>query len=428
MSEETVKAGAAGAAGTIPGSAAVSASPLPAEPAPPAPDTDFFELLEKAPAAIREYLLSPSTDARFEKVATDFQLASDEIFAMVSVINAIFFRTRPFKEFHGLLAERLKWSDRERLDKLAVEIAGQLFLPASGYIGDVDGFIRDLKVDPAVFPQEKLALQLMSYDAGARQISAEAAKFLPPQFDSVRLQHLIETRLRAVRTDTQIKEQLMKPVKTGGLDLASEDAERILDAIHDELNATVFIEDIVPPVSAAAAAEPRFTPKMIRDIYAGAPEEQADLARHIQNIFDTAGRKPEDLAGWLFIQLFPEEGKAVDRLEVVSAIMALAQTGTLWDVLAKDKRLRNLVADRLAAGNADGAAMLEIDPYQTRFFNFFMQMLLRGFAGLTENDSARFGLRAYNLLKKNNLLTADAELAAFDADEGIFKWLEPVEV
>lgn len=148
--------------------------------------------------------------------------------------------------------------DEQAARGATIEFVAARVLPIAGPLGiDAVGFLRSLGAEPAVYQNvesikaEPVASQTVS--VGGIRTRGDMAAALSgnsiPKFSDPVLQHrleLIEASYRdGVRTREQAVKVLMRPIKTGGLEMSEEEAGQVLD--------------LVPPKSAKTepvAAEP----------------------------------------------------------------------------------------------------------------------------------------------------------------------------
>lgn len=405
---------------------------------------DFFTMLGTVPAVIRNYLVSPIIAERREAVAGQFKLNDAEKNIVLYTELETFFRDCPLDEFPDRLFTRLPWeeSDEERARQLAIEVLGRIMLPAQAYLGDVPGLIDELGGDLKSFPQDLLELRTTTYREGAAEIAEASAPEDASADMRKRLAHIVESRLRQVRDDMDTLEMLTKSKKTGGMELNEGQAKDVLDTIASKTRMTKYVEAIeeekpVAPSSATpsvAPAEParEYTAVEIKKLYSGTQQEQEGIAKRVKRFREVTESDSVKMRDAYYQVIYPPDLRPTDPAYVVAGLIAFAEDREVADLLADDDRYKDIIrkyyTETAKGGDAAGElARFESDSKDPVFVNLFLQLLLRGFAGYEDAESARFGLRIINTLKKVGD-TQYAGLVVFDMERGAFKWMTPIEL
>ncbi|HTK04010.1 MAG TPA: hypothetical protein VL500_00330 [Candidatus Eisenbacteria bacterium] len=425
--------------------AAVMAAPMAG--APPADETadepkadfTFFELLATVPAVIRNYLVSKDITKKREEIYAKFGLNEEErTLALYSELE-VFFGDCPLDDLPDRLFARMPWpdEDEEKVRKLSLEIYGRILLPAQAFLGDVVGAIKKFGGDANAYPQDMLELRIVPYKAGAEEIVNDAA---PAELDADmrrRLEHIVESRLRNVRDDGDTKEMLMKAKKTGGMELQETTAIEIIDAIRLKTRMTKYVEALEEKEEgngeqgqSAAAPARLLTAAEIKKIYGGNPEEQQAIMKRVKRFRDVTKNDTAAMRDAYYQVLYPPDERPTDPLYVIAGLLAFAEDGELEMLLTEDARYREIVSKYYTETESGKARAEDFNRFQNDFkdpaaMNLFLQMLLRGFAGLDEAESARFGLRLANTLKRAGQ-PEYAGLTVFDMEKGAFRWVKPV--
>lgn len=401
----------------------------------------FFTMLGTLPQVVRTYLVSKDITAKREAAYAQAGLGESERNLALYAELEVFFGDCPLEEFPDRLFGYMPWddADEERARKLAIEILGRVMLPAQAYLGDVPGVIRSIGGDVKAFPEDLLELRVVTFKQGAEEIADAAAPAGLNEDLLKRLTHIIESRLRQVRDDQDVEEMLTKSKKTGGMELAESQAKEILDVIQTRSRMTKYVEAVeeerpaeaAAPAAEAAAPAKQVTAAEIKKIYSGPPEEQEAIAKRLKRFRDVTGSDTAKMRDAYYQVLYPPDLRPTDPMYVVAGLLAFAEDGELSDLLVEDERFKEVVRSYYTsteAGKARAAegAGFDANPADPVFVNLFLQLLLRGFAGFDENESARLGLRVTNLLKKSGQTEYDG-LAVFDLERGAFKWVNPSE-
>ena len=417
---------------------------------------DHFNSL---PEPIRRHLNSNRLAQDIQRIFQSADLTPDERDEVYSIVLKVFFNMVKVEDFPDELWTELAWpaSEEDRCRQLAVDLLGYVMLPAQAFLGDVVRLIADFSVNPNDYPQEQVEARVMTFDEGAKAITAAVDLRLDDE-QRRRLHYIIESRLRDVRDDLETKEMLSRSQKVGGLELDESATEHVMEVLKAEVRMTRFVESAgetpapaAPAPAMPAATAPVETPALeamaaptaapapaaevkeydaaaIKAIYNGTAEERAEIGKRIAKFREVTGDTPTKERDALYEILYPPDLGPIEPLFVVAATLAMAEDGSLVSVLAEDLRFRDLINKYFVDKHLSGEAFRFAEtPTGREFMNVLLQILLRGFAGLPAGDAARFGLKAANSLKKAGF--ADyANLQAFDADEGVFRWSELIEL
>lgn len=402
------------------------------------PRPSVLERLQGVPTTIRTYILSDDLSALHAKIFADHGISKDDQDLVYYTELQTFFGEIPLAEFPDRLWIRLDWSDDQEDKAVALvrDILGYIFLPAQAHLGDVAGLLNELDGDIKKYPEKQLELRRVTFVEGAREISeATGIEGLGSDMRK-RLAHIIESRLRSVRDDGDTKEMLMKAKKTGGMELSEADAERVMAMLASKVRMTAFVEAIDESEPAGTAAEEEkpaeaavkeYSPIQIKNLYSGTAEEQEAIKKRNARFRQVTEGDPAKMRDAFYQILFPPDLRPTDPMYVVAGLLGMTEDDRLSDAIENDDRYRNIVREFLKSkGKEEDLAAYEEDPLSPRFMGTFLQLLLRGIAGFDETESARFGLRVANALKKQGF-DRYGDLAAFDTDKGEFTWKEKIE-
>lgn len=454
--------------------AAGSPAPTVAVVAPPAPVVDpdlepdlepddvgqlYFDFIvdhfNALPEPIRRHLNSNRVAQDIQRIFQAANLTPDERDEVYAIVLKVFFNLVKVEDFPDELWTELAWpaSEEDRCRQLAVDLLGYVMLPAQAFLGDVVRLIADFSVNPNDYPQGQVEARVMAFDEGAKAIAA--AVDLPLDDEQRRRLHfIVESRLRDVRDDMETREMLARSQKVGGLELDEAAIEHVMEVLKAEMRMTRFVESVgempapvvpvtptaaapaetpVPEAPSAQAAAPTAEAKeydaaAIKAIYNGSVEERSEIGRRIAKFREVTGDAPAKERDALYEILYPPDLGPIEPLFVVAAALAMAEDGSLVSALGEDTRFRDLINKYFVDKHLPGEAFRFAEtPTGREFMNVFLQILLRGFAGLPAGDAARFGLKVVNSLKKAGF--ADySNLQAFDADEGVFRWSDSIEL
>ncbi|MFH1047862.1 MAG: hypothetical protein V1738_06175 [Patescibacteria group bacterium] len=391
--------------------------------------------VKKLPWSVRSYLLSEKFSDQFKAVVAKHQLDEEDADMVYVTQLHVMFGELPLEEFPDALWNRLSWEDSEenRARQLVVDLLGLMILPIQAYVGDVVGLIVRLGGKPTDYPQDKVENRTVTYEQAIKEIIEVSGWRSTDSADARRFQSIVESRLRDVRDELETKHMFTKPRKTGGLEMIEAEADRIIGVIEEEKKFTRYVEagsaDVVAGKSlpAQTKAESDFSPEEIKAILLGPAAEQKDIAKQVQIISDQSKGNSEVLREILYDYIYPQTMEIVDQAAVVAALMLFVRQGDLVSALLDDQRYQAVIKSYFDQIGAEIDSVIIAEPAGSSAMNVFLQTVLRGIAQYDESDSARFGLRIINALKKKGE-GQYVELVAFDMDQGKFVWTDPISI
>jgi hypothetical protein len=385
----------------------------------------FMQMLTTLPDSIREYLMSPKLDQVRNAIYDELNLEEgDRDIAMFTEFE-VFFGDLPIKDYPDALWSRLPWEDSEeqRAKRLATDTLGLIFMPAQAYLGDAVSVLHELGANPQNYPQEQIEVRIITYDKAADNLISSLDLPGLDKNGRRRLKGIIESRLRNVRDDMDTKTYLTKPAKTGGAGLEESQANHVIRFIGDEIVMTKFVDEMPEE---AVEQKPAVSTDDIKKRLAGPIEEQKEVASRLERIATESGGNSEYVKEMLNNIMFGAGAESVDGWDVVAVVMMMAKQRMLIPLMSEEERMKEAISTY--AEEVGGPSLMKEVESMTAgpaAMNVLLQLLLKQFAGLGPEDSARYGLRIVNMLKKQGE-TQFADLVAFDMDEAQFVWTNPL--
>ncbi len=397
------------------------------------PEVGILVRLQGLPEAVFAYVMSDELVTLHKTIFEKHGLSQkDRDMAYYTELQT-FLGEISLADFPDMLWNRLPWEDAQesKMASLVIDILGFIFLPAQAHLGDVAGLISELGGDLKSFPEKQLEVRRITYAEGAAEVAA-AADLDEDDVDGdgmrKRLAYIVESRLRHVRTDVDVREMLMRGKKTGGIEMSAAAADKVIELLESKARMTSYAESHESEsVKAESANESEFTAADIKKIYAGSPGELESLGKRVDRFMSVTASNPSKMRDAFYQVIEPPDGSPIDPLYVVAGLISMADGDKISDALVEDDRYRAIVREYLTGKNRQAELpAYEEDPTDAKYMNVFLQYLLRGIAGYDEAESARFALRIINLLNKQGY-NRYADLVAFSMKEGEFRWHDVVE-
>ncbi|MBU0625749.1 hypothetical protein KKF05_05420 [Patescibacteria group bacterium] len=386
--------------------------------------------VNKLPSVLRQYFLSNELTQARNLVYDKHGLSNEDESVVFITELQVFLKEIDIRLFPDVLWNRLDWDESRGEDAigLVADILGFLLMPASAFIGDVVGVLNEFGIDTKKYPLREIKARVISYAEATDDVLKSVDLEKLSINDEKRLRFIIESRLRDVRDDTETLAMLIKSKKVGGLELSETSANKIIKVLNDERALTRYVEQTEKEETGEASVEnSKFTPEQIKQRLVGSVEEQQELAKRIENLNLSSEGSVDALKERLYQLVFEPVGVSIDDWDIVAALFVLTKQGGLLEALSKDVRYREGLKTFAEGRDASQLKEIKNSPAGRVAINMFLQVTLRGMAGLSDEDAARYGLRIINLLKKAGQAQY-SDLVAFDLDDGKFVWTEPIEM
>lgn len=381
-------------------------------------------MLATLPDDVRSQLYSDEARLRREAMYAKFSLDSREISELTYLEYQNVFGDRKPEQTAKEIAQRLPRiaKDPAALADLVKTFLGSILLPLEPQVRGVTAALAEAGGTPREFPHKPMLTRSVTMSQAIDEFIRDAGLRGLPDDIHERLVAAIDYKIRDVRDDAETLSILTRDFDVGGCALPEGDAETLIHLIDQRLP-TLSIENASTPAAPKKKAAKKL-PEEIQAIYNGSEDERAQLetfANELEKIGDE--KKRRDM---LYSNITSEEAETYNPTRIAGELIAFASDGTLPKLLEDDERFRGLVSEYLEE-NDQGSALIEMKaaPAAPKFMNMFLQIVLRGYCGFPDADSARFGLRIANLLKRHNLGQYSG-IAGFDVDAGAFVWKNPL--
>jgi hypothetical protein len=254
---------------------------------------EFLARLGEVPEAVQNHVFGEDIGDLNRSVIDRNALTETQVDAMFDLLNALILKAMPADRLEAEVGARLLVAP-DKARKIALDIAGYRLLPLDKYLGDIDGLIRLMGGDPAAYPPNRVRIEERTSEEAAEEVAKASAQSFDYRMRE-RLKDIADSFFRGVRTEKQVMDVLLKPVKTGGLELAPDAAARIVEELKEEQRAVHIREQTekekaTKAAEAAAAAAPEEPPKPpTADFSTIRPEDEKEIADLKANIMPAKG-------------------------------------------------------------------------------------------------------------------------------------------
>ncbi len=198
------------------------------------------------PAALSTFLLSDDRDKEMDQIQASYKLNDDQKKEISEK-----FTDAAFNDFN--LSETLNRIKAALVPGVVPEgnwptlVADLLKIqawPLRELFGDeLTTVLNENKINPSAWPQFRVILKPLTYSGAASEVASAAGFSLMGGQSRERLRDLIMSKIKGVRTDTQIREMLIRSSDFGGLGLNPIMADKAMEALGQIIKNTVILSE-----------------------------------------------------------------------------------------------------------------------------------------------------------------------------------------
>jgi|GEM_PF-1687611 len=207
------------------------------------PIDDFRKIFNAFPEVVQNYFYSDESDNVMVGLAKKFHLSEDQKDALNGIVGDLFIKDL---DFDGLPAaiESETGLLKDKSKELALELLGNYFLPLNDfYGGEVEKTIKVLGGKIKDYPELRVMVKKESAGSAADEVAKEFLPLFPDEVLRHRFIELVDSRLREVRKESDLREILMRSSKVGGLGLDEETSQKIIDAAAEKMRSVKIVAD-----------------------------------------------------------------------------------------------------------------------------------------------------------------------------------------
>ena len=233
---------------------------------------DYHQKFRALPQAVKDYFWDEKNDEKFEHLIEGFKLSDEQDFAFRYLVRHFSVKDIAARDLPSKVEEQLAFSP-ENARKIVLDILGYHFLPLNEYYdGEIEQVIKELGGKIKNYPEFRLTVKSESAGSAAEEVARE---FLPLFNDEVlkhRFLELIESRIRDVRKESDLREILMRSPKVGGLGLDEEMVQKVIEATAKKMRSVKIVSD----KEAAPVVSPLKPPSTVIPTQAGIQKKEMD--------------------------------------------------------------------------------------------------------------------------------------------------------
>lgn len=183
--------------------------------------------------------------------------------------------------------------------------------------------------------------------------------------------------------------------------------------------------DILDLVKRAEAGEKMLgIKKKLEDKYRGSEEEAKKIEEEIANISKITVGNFKKLSNLLFAATNPGIGKAPNKLQAEAILKILAKQGNLEDLLEEKRFNEMMIVYFREKGRTTDLEGFKVNPKAPQFVSALLQHILKDKVGMSEDESARFGMQLVNLLTQAGKDAKYSRIVYFDEAKEEFEWVK----
>lgn len=208
---------------------------------------DRLALYQNLPSAVREYLFDSAAEARLAEALRHHALNEDTLVDVVMLADDVVLQLLPLEGLQKKIIE-VAQVEPATAEAIAKDVIGWRLLPLKEFLPDIEAEAKRLQVDPSAYPAEAIKKPKVTPETFLREVLSQiGVTFDKPELTN-RLEFLLNSYLRGVRTKEQIVSTMGRSVKVGGLEMSETRATEILAAIDEKKGEISF--DSAPFVEA----------------------------------------------------------------------------------------------------------------------------------------------------------------------------------
>ena len=210
---------------------------------------NFLDKFQALPEVAQGYFLDEKNVDKLIKLGKDFKLSPEQNSTLIDLIGDISVKTIAVKDIQSELEKQLALSS-EVAKKLALEVLGNYFLPLNEfYDNEVERTIKEMGGKIKDYPEMRVMIKKESAESAAAEVAKEFLPLFPEEVLRRRFIELLDSRLREVRKESDLREILTRSPKVGGLGLNEETAEKIVAATSEKMRSVKIVSEAEAPQS-----------------------------------------------------------------------------------------------------------------------------------------------------------------------------------
>lgn len=261
--------------------------------------------------------------------------------------------------------------DQTKAKRLATDLAGFWLLPLEAYLGDVSGLIVKWGGDLSRYPESKVAKKSIDPMKFTRETLETLGVEMKEPAMRNRLEYVLSTLVRGVRTPDDAKRVMARGKKVGGLEMEKEEVEKLVDhfvakmeKVEIDRGPAVPVDGVETKKTTKAPQEPR--PETVKEV-----QKKKKVVQSVNktqpkktNKLKQAPKKPQpedEPAATFKAETFSDEDEnevkaaAKKIVKVPSSPVSITKTvdrvikqaGIKFKTLEGEKRFRGIVETRL---------------------------------------------------------------------------------
>lgn len=216
---------------------------------------DFRKIFSTFPEAVKDYFYSDESNNAIVGLEKKFRLSENQKEALNGIVGDLFIKQMGFEELLMAVESDLGLPDGKSKE-ISLELLGNYFLPLNDfYDGAVEKIIKALGGRIKDYPKLRVMVNKESAGNAAEEVVKEFLPLFPDEVLRRRFVETVDSRLRDVRKESDLREMLIRSVKVGGLGLDEETAGKIVEATEEKMRSVKIISDTEARFLEAAPAK-----------------------------------------------------------------------------------------------------------------------------------------------------------------------------
>ena len=194
-----------------------------------------LEQYQKLPQAVQDFLFDANAEQDAIAALTELGMESEAAFDLIMLAEDVVLGTLKLTELDVKVGEALKsqppLASPSKGGEITRELITQRLLPLDKYVAGVDEELKRLGGDPTMQDVERVEKEELSPEQFVKDSLEEAKLHLSDVSLQNRLEFLLGSYVRGVRSSVQTIAALQRPIKVGGLELEEAQSKQLLELL-----------------------------------------------------------------------------------------------------------------------------------------------------------------------------------------------------
>ncbi len=219
----------------------------------------------KLPAEVTDFLDSSELLFKMIEIIEKHKLTEDKYGEIAPLVEGLLEKPAGLDGLPGAIA-KATGLDMTAATRLSADLAGHWLLPLEAYVGDVAGAIMKWGGKVEDYPAKRIARRAVQPDEFIRETLRALGATLKDATLQHRLEYILTTYVRGVRTAPETMAVLGRSRKVGGLEMDEVKAKQLVDHISEKMKIVKIDRGAIVPVKKATPKKRSIKPRSKKTI------------------------------------------------------------------------------------------------------------------------------------------------------------------